>query len=203
MCTENSDWNERYSNCDTPWETNRSSTELKRILCERSVVPCDALEVGCGTGTNAVYLAHQGFQVTAIDLSGIAIERAELRAAEEGVAVEFIRADILNLPDLNKRFRFVFDRGVYHVLRRVNVDRFVEAMASLTLPGGLYLALAGNANEKRPREDGPPLVSAQDICQEFHTAFDLVQLREFHFDSTKNSGRTDRPLAWSILMRRK
>ncbi len=202
MCTDTTDWNKRYVDHDTPWDTNRPSAELARILCDWSIEPCRVVEIGCGTGTNAVFLSQKGFQVTAFDLSPLAIEQAEMRAAEGGVTVEFFTADILDLADLNLPFPFVFDRGVYHVVRRVDVEQFVEAIAKLTSPGGFYLALAGNANEKNPTEGGPPRVSAQDICQDFATAFKVVQLREFRFDATEIDGQTDRPLAWSILMRR-
>jgi methyl halide transferase len=202
MRADTPDWNKRYADCDTPWNTNQPSAELTRILREWSIAPSRVVEIGCGTGTNALFLARQGFQVTAFDLSPLAIEQAEIRAAEEGVTVEFFSADILNLADMKGTFPFVFDRGVYHVVRRVNVEKFVDSIANLTSPGGFYLALAGNANEKDPAEGGPPRVSAQDICQDFASAFHVVQLREFHFDPSVIEGRTNRPLAWSILLRR-
>jgi SAM-dependent methyltransferase len=203
MCTDTSDWNRRYTDRDTPWDTNQPSAELARVLCEWAIEPCRVIEIGCGTGTNAVFLAERGFQVTAFDVSPLAIEQAERRAAGGGVTVEFFTANILDLPNLKVTFPFVFDRGVYHVVREVDVGEFVETVVKLTSPGGFYLALAGNANEKDPAEGGPPRVSAQDICRDFEAAFQLVQLREFRFDPSTIDGKIDRPLAWSILMRRR
>ena len=76
-----SHWNERYAKGDTPRETGLPSSELQRVVAEVPVHPCQALELGCGTGASAVWLAQQGFDVTALDLSPLAIERARQRRA--------------------------------------------------------------------------------------------------------------------------
>src|SRR5690242_10320902 len=91
-------WNERYEKGDTPWETGQPSSELQRVVAEVSIKPCRAVELGCGTGASAVWLAQQGFDVTAIDLSGLAIEQARRRADEAGVRVNFLVADVLHPP---------------------------------------------------------------------------------------------------------
>src|SRR5262245_25723045 len=92
-------WDEQYKSPDLPWETNRPSAELQRVLAEYGIRPCRAVELGCGTGTNAVWLAGLGFEVAAIDLSPVAIAQARVRAAEAGVAVRFLAAD-LTRPDI-------------------------------------------------------------------------------------------------------
>ena len=197
------DWNARYLTADTPWDSGEPSQELARILSEGWVQPCRALEMGCGTGTNAVFLATQGFEVTALDLAGPAVEQARARAARAGVRVRFLQADVLAPPELGPAFPFVFDRGVYHHVREVDLDRFLEFLARVCEPGGFYLTLAGNANEPAPAEGGPPRVHAHEISLELAPLFDLVQLREFRFDGVCIQGREVRPLAWSALLRRK
>src|SRR5438874_5426529 len=91
-------WDERYDKADTPWETGLPSSELQRVVAEVPVAPCRAVELGCGTGASAVWLARQGFDVTALDLSPLAIERARRRADQAGVAVRFLAADVLDPP---------------------------------------------------------------------------------------------------------
>ena len=196
-------WNERYATGDTPWDSGRASEELRRILKEGWVRPCRVLELGCGTGTNAVFLARQGFEVTAIDTVATAIEQANAKAAETDVDVQFLQADALELPDLGQPFPFVFDRGLYHILRNIDLEGFVEALRRVTEPGSVYLTLTGNANEPVSEEGGPPLVHAHEICLELSPVFDLVQLREFRFDGICIDGKEVRPLAWSALLRRK
>ena len=197
------DWRDRYERGDTPWDSGEPSRELERILAEGWVQPCRIIELGCGTGTNAVVLAKRGFDVTAVELVPQAIAQARRRADEAGVRIRFVEADFFEMPDPGPPFPFVFDRGLYHVLRSVNVERFRDILGALTEPGGLYLALAGNANEHDPPEGGPPRVHAHEICLELGPLFELVQLREFRFDGVRVQGREIRPLAWSALLRRK
>src|SRR5439155_8349298 len=107
-------WDNRYKGGDTPWDTGFPSTELERSLAEMQLPPGRALELGCGTGTNTVWLAQHGFDCTGVDLSPRAIARARQRADEAGVQVNFLEADLTALPDLGGPFDFLFDRGCYH-----------------------------------------------------------------------------------------
>jgi SAM-dependent methyltransferase len=193
-------WDERYEKGDTPWETGQPSSELQRIVAEVPVRPCRVLEPGCGTGASAVWLAQQGFDVTAFDLSPGAIERARQRADAAGVTVRFLAADVLNPPpELAGPFDFFFDRGCYHVVRRENPETYVTTLRRLTRPGTLGLVLAGNARE--PHDPGPPVVSEEQIRKELGSLFDIVQLREFRFDQVEVVGT--RFLGWSCLLRRR
>ncbi|MFO0948761.1 MAG: class I SAM-dependent methyltransferase [Planctomycetota bacterium] len=202
MSQEEMDWEERYVVQETPWDSGEPSKELQRILAERSIPPSRVLELGCGTGTNAVFLAKMGFDVTAVDLSATAIEQARRRAEKGGVQVGFLVGNLLELPDLGEPFPFVFDRGVFHVLRRVNLEGFRETLRINSRPGSLYLTLAGNANEQDREEKGPPRVSAAEMVTDLEPLFQVVQLREFQFHGVVIDGRRVSPLAWSGLFRR-
>jgi methyl halide transferase len=191
-------WQKRYLEGETPWDTGQPSNELVRVLREERIAPCRALELGCGTGTNSVWLARQGFDVTAVDLAPLAIDRAEARAREAGVQVRFVAADVLDPPDLGEPFPFFFDRGCYHVVRRVDVGRFGRTLERVTAPGSVGLVLAGNARE--PHTPGPPVVSEEEIRAELGRAFEIVRLREFRFDGAPGSGENF--LGWSCLLRR-
>ena len=191
-------WDERYRTGDTPWNTGRPDEELRRVLAEETIRPCRAVELGCGTGTNAVWLAQQGFDVTAVDLAPRALERAEARAKAAGVKVHFVAASVLEPPDLGGPFPFFFDRGCYHVVRRVDVAAFLRTLQRVTAPGSTGLVLAGNARE--PHDPGPPVVSEQEIRDELGRVFEVVRLREFRFDSAPD--RQEHFLGWSVLLRR-
>jgi len=190
------DWDQRYIDRDTPWDTDRPASELLRVLDEGMIAPCRMLEVACGTGTNAVHLAAAGFEVTAVDVSPTALARARRRAAAAGVAVWFIQADVFDLPELGEPFPCILDVGGYHALRRIDEGRLVSIYERLLAPGGRMLILAGNARE--PLSPGPPTVSEPEIRKAFGGAFDILQLREIRFDSTPDG--INRPLAWSILL---
>jgi methyl halide transferase len=193
-------WDERYGQGDTPWETGQPSSELQHVLAEVPLNPCRAVELGCGTGASAVWLAQQGFDVTAVDLSSLAVERARQRAKAAGVRVRFLVADALHPhPDLAGPFDFFFDRGCYHVVRREDVAAYLETLRRLTRPGTLGLVLAGNARE--PHEPGPPVVSEDQIREELGPLFDIVRLGEFRFDQVEADGTSF--LGWSCLLRRR
>lgn len=195
-------WIRHYADGDLPWDTGEEDVHLVAAIERHGIEAGKGLEIGCGTGTNAVFLAQRGFQVTAFDLSALAIEQARDRARQAGVSIDFQQADMLHLPDWSERFQFVFDRGVYHVLRRENVEAFLDALVKLIDDRGLYLVLAGNANEVDPPEGGPPRVTASELCCELEPAFDLIELREFRFEANIG-GEPVTPLAWSALWRRK
>jgi SAM-dependent methyltransferase len=193
-------WDERYAKGDTPWETGQPSSELQRVVAELPIRPCRALELGCGSGASAVWLAQQGFEVTALDLSTLAIEQARQRADEAGVSVRFLVADLLNPPsELAGPFDFFFDRGCYHVVRREDGTAYLQTLRGVTRSGTVGLVLAGNARESH--QPGPPVVREDQVRDELGSVFDMVQLREFRFDQIEGDGR--RFLGWSCLLRRR
>ena len=193
---EHSDWNDRYRHGDLPWDTGRPSSELLRVLSQNAIPPCRAIEFGCGTGTNSVWLAEQGFEVTGIDVAPLAVEQAQWRARTAGVKVHFAVADVFDLPDLGGPFGFFFDRGCYHAVRRNAPEKYAPAVARQLASGGRGLILAGNARE--PHDPGPPVVSEEQICDELGAAFQILDLREFRFDEAP--GMAERFLGWSCLV---
>ena len=193
------DWNDSYRDGNLPWDTGRASLELQRVLSRNEIRPCSAIELGCGTGTNSVWLAQQGFEVTGIDLAPLAVERAEQRARAAGVKVRFVVADVLNLPDLDGPYAFFFDRGCYHAVRRSAPELYAPAVARQLASGGRGLILAGNARE--PHDPGPPVVTEEQIRDELGLAFQILDLHEFRFDEAP--GITERFLGWSCLVEKR
>lgn len=200
----NEDWNQRYIDSDTPWDSGVPSEHLKSLLTEEFIKPCRMLEVGCGTGTNAIFLAQSGFDVTAVDIAEEAINRAKVKADQAGVNVRFLQADVTELRDVGPPFPFVFDRGTYHIVRSRNLVGFQSMLAELVAPGGYFAVLAGNANEEAPSDKGPPRVGASELCAEIEgQSFDLVHLKEGNFHGVRISGEVFAPLCWSGLFRRR
>lgn len=201
---ENTNWDQRYTEGNTPWDSGIPSTKLKQFLSAGFVKRGQVLELGCGTGTNAIYLAQSGFQVTAVDISGVAIKMAREKAQKAGVSITFLQSDVTSFRYDGPAFPFVFDRGTYHVVRNVNLEGFQKTLCAVVEPGGFYLVLAGNANEEPLSEKGPPRVTAHELCKELEFgAFHLVSLEETHFDRVKIEGVDFSPLAWKAVLRRR
>jgi SAM-dependent methyltransferase len=182
-----------------PWDSGRPSSDLVQAVEQGAIKPGRAVELGCGSGTNAIYLAQRDFEVTAIDLAPTALAIAERKAREAGVQVRWLLADVLAPPKLQP-FDFIYDRGCYHGLRKHHAAAYVESLRRLSRPGTLVLILAGNANDPQPRS-GPPRVTEEEIRSDFSKLFEILHLRETRFDSIDPKGTG--ALAWSVLMRRK
>jgi SAM-dependent methyltransferase len=189
---------EMYARGFRPWDSGMPSLELLRVI-EAGKLPGEtALEMGCGTGTNAIELARRGYDVTAVDYVEQALNVAQEKARHAKVRIKFCLADVLS-DDLGGPYEVLFDRGVYHHLRTVDLAKFQNVLRRVTRSGSVWLSLAGNAREDSG-EEGPPVVHEHELRAELEPLFEIVELREFRF----STGRSDfHPLAWSILMQRR
>jgi SAM-dependent methyltransferase len=194
------DWNARYAAGDLPWDTGRPAEHLVE-LTERGTIPVGrALEIGCGTGTNALWLASRGFDVLAVDVSPLAIERARSKAAAASAGrCRFEVLDFLASDPPGGPFQFIFDRGCFHVFDGAKSRaRFAARVAELLAPGGLWLSLIGST-EGPPRETGPPRRSARDVMNALEPSLELLLLRAIELDTLDASP----PRAWLSLSRRR
>ena len=193
------DWNRRYETADMPWDSGLVSRELRRIVEASEITHGAAIEFGCGTGTNAVYLAEQGFEVTGVDLAPLAVERAKAKAQAGDVNVQFVCGDVTRLEQISGPFDFVFDRACYHCVRRAGLlGGYLKTVARLTRPGSRILVLAGNPDGGEA--GGPPKVTAAELLGDFEPTFRLDRLEAFRFE---DAGGVEAWLGWSCLMTRR
>ena len=107
-------WDKRYEADELPWDTGRPDTYLVRMVSRWPQCEGRVLDIGCGTGSNAIWLAEQGFQVTGMDISSSAVKIAEQRAAEKEVSCSLEAANFFDCQLPENEFSFVFDRGCFH-----------------------------------------------------------------------------------------
>ena len=194
-------WDGSYRGGKRPfWDAGLPSGELRRVVEQGIIRPGPAVDLGCGSGTDAVYLASKGFDVTAIDIAPTALSQAREKANRAGVKVRWLLANVLSLPKLES-FEFIFDRGCYHEVRFDNAAAYVETVRRLSQPGRTrFLLLAGNPNEV-PVQYAPPQVAEEDIRADFSSLFDFEWLKETRFETSNPAARG--PLAWSVMLHRK
>jgi SAM-dependent methyltransferase len=176
-----------------PWDTGSPAGDLTHAVESGEIKPCRTIVLGCGSGTNAIYLAKKGFEVTAIDVAPTALSIARAKAEKAGVRVRWVLADVLKLPDLGL-FDLVFDRGCYHNVRYVDAPGFVASLRKLTKPGSQCLILSCN-------RDGPPGVREHHMREDFSELFGFLWVRESDIQ-TGRAGANRRP-SWSVLLKRK
>lgn len=149
-----------------PWDSGVSPPELvAAVEGPQALPPGRALDLGCGTGTNAIYLARHGWDVTGVDLVGRPLRAARRKAAAAGVSPWFIHGDVTRLPELGvgDGYQLLLDLGCYHGLPTDRRDAYAAgvtaaAAAGATLllfgfaPGAMRLLPAGvTADELRSR----------------------------------------------------
>lgn len=193
------DWNEHYASQNTPWDSGSPDPSLVELVEAGELRPGRLLEIGCGTGTNAIWLAERGFDVTAFDLVPLAIEQASAKRAAAGALVRFLVHDVLADPAPGAPYDAVFDRGVFHVFDDVgDRERFVERVASALRVGGRWLSLVGST-EGPERDHGPPRRSARDVAGAVEPRLAIDSLRSAEF----GGGLPSTVLAWVLLARKR
>lgn len=100
------------------------------------------LDLGCGTGTHAIYLAQQGYTVVGVDFSSKAIALARQKARQAGAIVDFRIGDVTRLNFLNDPFDIVLDVGCFHGLSKAERKKYAQNLARLTHQGSLFLLWA-------------------------------------------------------------
>ena len=189
-------WNERYASGELPWDTGKPEPLLVEFAASGAVMPCPALEIGAGTGTNAIWMAEHGFDVLGVDVSPLAVERANAKIAGRALACRFAVADFLAAPPRGGPFQFVFDRGCFHVFDEAEErERFAANVAAVLAPEGSWLSLIGST-EGPSREVGPPRRSAREVMLAIEPALEIVELRTAEFSGSNAK-------AWFCLSRQR
>jgi SAM-dependent methyltransferase len=129
----------------TPWDTGVVPEELSALIEGADALPAGrALDVGCGTGTQSVYLAQHGWRVTGIDAVDRPLARARERAQAARVSVDWIKADVVELGALGIEpgVTLAFDRGCFHGLSDRERAAYAAGVTALAVSGATLLMMA-------------------------------------------------------------
>jgi len=190
------EWEQRYETGFTPWDIGRPDGHLMELVRDHPIVPGRALEVGCGTGTNAIWLAEQGFEVLATDVSALAVKQAREKVALAGVTVTLLHG---SFPSTGEPFAFAFDRGCFHSFDDA-AERadFAAQLASQLAADGLWLSIIGSTDGP-PRDHGPPRRSAREVATAMEPHFEILSLQA----RDMNANLPSVPRAWVCLMKKR
>ncbi len=179
------DW--MYRNNRVPWDLGPRK-ELVEAVESGLLQPCRAIDLGCGTASNAIFLAQHGFDVTGTDYSSAAIALGRERGAAAGVSVRWIEDDLTNLQHIDGRYDLLVDWGVYDDLSLGDRRAYLHNVLPLTNPGsqffiyvhqwpprwweGPFIRLMGGGGSMRPGE----------IEADFGPWFEVETIVERRFD---------------------
>ena len=179
-----------------PWDTGVPPPELvEAVEGPQALEPGRALDVGCGTGTNSVYLAQHGWDVTGVDFVVKPLKVARRRAVDSAIKPRFVRGDVTRLPDLQLGggYELVLDLGCFHSIPEGRRDAYAGGVSSEAAPGATFL-LFGFLSTSR-RVVGPPGLREDEIESRFAGDWNVVWTRK------SDAGRMG-TAAWYRLRRR-
>lgn len=138
---------------EIPWNIEEPPKALVELVESGKVKPCKTIDLGCGTGNYAIYLANIGFDVTGIDISPTAIKIAKENATKRAAKCNFLVADVLgDLDEVNETFDFAYDWELLHHIFPGKRKKYVENVYKIVNPSGRYLSVC--FSEKDPQFGG-------------------------------------------------
>ncbi len=159
-----------------PWDIGGPQPEIAR-LADRGEIQGDVLDVGCGTGENAIYLSRLGRRVVGIDSSSNAIKKAEARAEQLEVDVTFLVEDALELHTLNRIFDSIIDSGLFHGLTDDGRLRFTKSLLSVLAIRGKYFMIC--FSDEEPKDwGGPRRITKAEIRETFQLGWKIDYINE-------------------------
>jgi cyclopropane fatty-acyl-phospholipid synthase-like methyltransferase len=185
-----------------PWDIGKPQGTFTAVA-DRITSPI--LDAGCGTGEHALFFAARGHRVVGIDFVDEAIRRAQRKASERGLSVDFLVVDATTLKDWGQRFASVIDCGLFHVFSDEHRRRYVQGLAQVLEPGGRLFLMC--FSDEEPGTEGPRRVSRQELSDAFAGGWDIESVRpvriELNPDFTEVKFSEGGPKAWFAVIRRK
>ena len=185
MCSNYSEWDEYYSKYpveELGWELGKPRPILVEHV-EKGLIPKGkALDTCCGAGTNPVYLAQSGFDVTGIDISLTAIGLAKENARQAKVNINFLAESFIDLSFKDEVFDFVFDMGCFHHVEVEDRPKFIEGVFRVLRARGVYMLTCFSYKNG----SGWNHFTRQQIIDLFSGYFKIEEIR--HYPSLEGDG---------------
>jgi len=194
---------------DIPWDREAPPPALVELVEKARVTPCKTIDLGCGTGNHALYLAGRGFDVTGVDFAPSAIEKAEEKARPAGIRVRFLSADVLgDLSEVTETFEFAYDWQLLHHVYPEHRQQYVRNVDRLLVPGGRHLSVCfseddpcfGGEGKYRTTSMGTRLYfsSEKEMREMFETCFVIEELK-----TIETEGKTAPHLSvWTFMTKK-
>ncbi len=192
------DWDRVYRDYlleELPWELGKPRETLVELVESGRIKPCKTLDVCCGAGTNTIYLAKRGFEVTAVEISRQAIRYAKQKTRRAKADIQFVLGSFVTLPFRDEKFCFVFDMGCFHHVTIEDRERFIRGIWRVLKPvRGQYLLTCFSD------KNGPAWnhFTKDQLAQYFSSRFKFQSVE--HYGSVEADGYVR--YFYSVLMRR-
>jgi len=173
---------------EIPWNIETPPDVLVELVDSGKVKPCKTIDLGCGTGNYAIYLASVGFDVTGIDNSPTAIKIAKENAKKKGIKCNFLVANVLgNLNEVKGKFDFAYNWELLHHIFPEQRRTYVKNVYKILNPRGKYLSVCfsekdpgfvGSGKYRKTRLDTILYFSSEDELRDlFEPYFNIEELK--------------------------
>lgn len=160
-----------------PWDSGVPAPELVSVVeGPDRLEPGKALDLGCGTGTNSIYMAQRGWETTGIDFVPRAVAQARRKAAAAGASPRLLVGDVTRLTELGlgTGYGLLLDLGCFHSIPDGGRDAYVSGASAVAAPGATMLMFAmvrrGDAGRVGPRG-----VAAGEVARRFASGWEIVR----------------------------
>jgi len=164
------------------WELGKPRLILVEFVEKGLIKKGKALDICCGAGTNTVYLAKQGFEVTGIDISPTAIKYAKKKAEQARVKIDLRVQNFLDLPFDDEEFDFVFDMGCFHHVKAKDRRTFIGGVHRVLKNGGDYMLTCFSYRNGQAWNH----FTKKQLIDLFSSFFDMGEFR--HYPSVEGDG---------------
>jgi len=194
------DFHAFYKEGRTPWDTGRPDHNLVAMVEEGILGPGRLLDIGCGSGTDAIWLASHGFEVTGIDLVEAPLTKARKKDAAASGGCRFLKTIFPGEEIPGSPFALAYDRGCFHSQGNDAAKKnFAGALAENLVDRGLWLSLVGSCDDPDPTEPGPPRLTAVETTTAVEPFFEVELMRKSHLE-TNQGGKHQ---IWVCLFRKR
>jgi len=168
---------------DIPWNIEEPPNALVELVESKNIKPCKTIDLGCGTGNYAIYLASKGFDVTGVDISPTAIKIAKENAKKKGVKCNFLVADLLDdLDEIEGTFDFAYDWELLHHIFPEKRKKYVENVCKILNPRKNYLSVCFSENDLQFGGSGKYRETQLDTILYFSSEDELRDLFKPYFE---------------------
>ncbi len=201
---EKASWSRTYRETDyheLPWFSKEPYPWVTQAVKQKWWIRGSRiLDIGCGAGTNSLFLARSGFKVTGVDIAEGAIQAAKARAEKAGLAVDFRVADALDLPFPDGQFGGAIDIGCFHTLPIALRRQYAQEVARVVRPRRAFV-LSWVAREHTTDFGPPHRPSLEEAAGALEEEF-LFRRVEFHPSHSGRQFRGALPVYFALLGRR-
>ncbi|MDJ0269615.1 MAG: methyltransferase domain-containing protein [Aigarchaeota archaeon] len=169
-------WDMAYLTGLAPWDSGEPLRELVEMVKRGMIKPSKVLDIGCGTGSNVVFLASKGFETHGLDISRVALAKASKRAAAKGVKCFLHHLDFRDADKVSKLgdFDLAIDVGCYHSLPNgADRLRYINSLNKVLRKGGEYFLWCFVRGKSFSW--GPPGVYENEIEQNYRERYDILE----------------------------